>query len=144
MNWVSMMLYVVKAHFFLEVVGGKGELWIDFLYDIVRYIDICANAGLNMNLLELNLYTQIDILDCELGFAGLVIYIIEQFDHSFSSPSFWGFAFGDHPYHCEWREYKLEIPFAHFGFDTFGINYLSYHSESGIGCINPPEDPNPY
>ena len=139
-NWVTVMLYFVRMHAYLEVNGVKGKAWGKLMYDVIRYIDLCFDSGFAINAVELNLYTQLDILDCNMGLAGTVIYILQAFN-AFSGFNFWGIQFGT-AWECTWREYKLEIPFLHLGLDTFGLNYLEYGLTSGEKCVNPVKDPN--
>lgn len=49
---------------------GKLEPYFKLMLDSIRYSDICLDLGFLASALELNLYTQLDILDCNAGLAG--------------------------------------------------------------------------
>ncbi len=49
---------------------AKLEPYIKLMVDSIRYSDVCLDLGVMASALELNLYTQIDIMDCNAGLAG--------------------------------------------------------------------------
>jgi hypothetical protein len=47
------------------------------MLDSIRYSDICFDLGFTASALELNLYTQVDILDCNAGVAGGISQLVD-------------------------------------------------------------------
>ena len=67
----------MKAKFTLEASLGKLEPYLKFMLDSIRYSDICFDLGFMASALELDLYTQVDILDCNAGVAGGISQLVD-------------------------------------------------------------------
>ena len=75
-NWFSFLLFLVKGKVTLEVNGVKAQGYTKFMYDTIRYIDVCVDMGYKFSAIEVNLYTQLDLMDCKVGLLGTVNYFL--------------------------------------------------------------------
>jgi hypothetical protein len=71
-NWLSFTFFFIRAKVTFEAQAAKLAPYFKIMLDQIRYKDMCIDIGYMMSALELNLYTQLDILDCSAGFLGLM------------------------------------------------------------------------
>ena len=77
-DWVSFYLYFMRIHLWIEVSGLKLTPYLKLLFDVIAYNDLCLDIGYTVSALEINLYSQVDFLDCNMGVLGFVGYFIEK------------------------------------------------------------------
>ena len=68
--WFSFTFFLVKGKITLEAALAQLEPYFKLMVDSIRYSDVCVDAGFMAKALELNLFTQVDIMDCNAGVAG--------------------------------------------------------------------------
>ena len=61
-SWVSLLLFFVKGIITLEINGVKITPSAEIMYDIIRYNDICLTLAVATSAIEVNVFTQINVL----------------------------------------------------------------------------------
>lgn len=106
----------MKAKFTLEVSLAKLEPYLKFMLDSIRYSDLCFDLGFMASALELNLFTQVDILDCNAGVAGGISQIVDLIAKKTSK-------YGELK-ECEWKNYVFEEPTYSLNLGSVGLSRL--------------------
>ncbi len=129
--WLAFTFFFVKAKVTLEGQVAKLEPYIKLMVDSIRYSDVCLDLGVMASALELNLYTQIDIMDCNAGLAGGINQLIDLIAQK---PSKYGELKA-----CEWKNYVFEEPALCLNLGSLGLSRLKFdgHLDQAI-CANPP------
>ncbi len=128
-NWMSAMLYVMKATVYAEIVGAKFTPRLKFMFDDVSYNDFCLQMGADAAATEANIYIELDVYDCNFGVVGSTLWILSLFD---IGP---GTTYGT-AQDCQWKNYKFDTPVVHIGPDTLGIPYFSYSLDTEEECLS--------
>ena len=117
----------------MEASAGKLAPYLKVMLDSIRYSDICLDLGFMASALELNLYTQLDILDCSAGLLGGVNQLIDLINKKTGSSKYGELK------DCEWKNYVFEEPAYSFNLANFGLQRLMVtgHMDQAI-CANPP------
>ena len=75
-NWIEIDLYFIKLRTEIEVVGLRLSPYFKFSYDIITYSDICLATGFEAGIIELNIFPEIDIYQCNYGLVGFIYWIL--------------------------------------------------------------------
>ena len=93
-----MNFYVVRFHLFFDLKGAEYKFF-DYtaMFDIVNYSSFCRSLDWMAQALSFEMYTQLDILECQEGMGGAFIQNV-------SGP-------------CNWENYFVNFPLASIGMD---------------------------
>ena len=68
------LLKMFKFRLELNVIGVRASPWVSFLVDRIRYSDLCAETGLDLQAAEIELRVrQVEVNDCSLGLLGSLL-----------------------------------------------------------------------
>ena len=110
----------MRTKFVLELNGVKVEPFVKLMYDTIRYTDVCFNAGLHASAIEAKLDLHFDINDCNLGGAGIILWILSLFN--IVTYGTYGY-----PYECKWKNYRFNTPLIRLALDTFGVDFKPFY-----------------
>ena len=130
-DWLSFTFFFISAKFTLEFQAAKFAPYFKVMLDQIRYSDVCLDIGYMMSALEINLYTQIDILDCSAGFLGMINQIKAASGKTANK-------YGEIQ-ECEWKNYAFEEPTYTLNMATLGQKRLMVMGKMNKEkCANPP------
>ena len=130
-NWFSLTFFFIDVKFSLDAEAAKFAPYFKIMLDQITYNDMCLDYGYLLSALELNLYTQINVLDCSAGFLGMVNQIRTALGTSSDK-------FGEIQ-ECQWKNYSFEDPTYSLNTATLGLQRLRVTGKmTKEKCANPP------